>query len=244
MLVGLWLNPRYKEGDRTAKMMFNQLRSFLLICSALALVVSGLMLSSCVNSGVRVQRNGGVEMTANSISSESADQSVVEVDGVSFETFISDSVLLIPQPGAETPVKFGIRITNKTQEKIRFAQFGIIYPNLVKEDGQGVPLDGGTDGEKMLKESDYPLVMPRKSVTFFLEGKISWHNNKLELGGADGFGGFWYFRDLKPGKYKFQFIYQNYDAVMRIRQPKEQVLEGIWTGKILTPFVEFQLVRT
>ena len=183
-------------------------------------------------------------MAANSISSKSADKSVVEVDGVSFETLVSDSVLSVPQPGAETPVKFGVRITNKKQKPARFARFGIIHPNLVTEEGRVIPLYGGTAGEKMPEESDFPLVMPGESVTFCLEGMLSWQNDKLVMGGTDGFGGFWYFRDLKPGQYKFQFIYQYYDAVMQIYLPKEQILEGIWTGKLATPWVNINLVKT
>jgi hypothetical protein len=96
----------------------------------------------------------------------------------------------------------------------------------------------------MPEESDFPLVMPGESVTFFLEGMLSWQNDKLVMGGTDGFGGFWYFRDLKPGQYKFQFIYQYYDAVMQIYLPKEQILEGIWTGKLATPWVNINLVKT
>lgn len=219
-------------------------RNFLLICIASALVLSGTTLASCVDSGVITQKSEEVEMAANSISSKSDDKSVVEVDGVSFETLVSDSVLSVPQPGAETPVKFGVRITNKKQKPARFARFGIIHPNLVTEEGRVIPLYGGTFGEKMPEESDFPLVMPGESVTFFLEGMLSWQNDKLVMGGTDGFGGFWYFRDLKPGQYKFQFIYQYYDAVMQIHQPKEQILEGIWTGKLATPWVNINLVKT
>ncbi|NCR70023.1 MAG: hypothetical protein GPI93_02035 [Microcystis aeruginosa LG13-12] len=219
-------------------------RNFLLICIASALVLSGTTLASCVDSGVITQKSEEVEMAANSISSKSADKSVVEVDGVSFETLVSDSVLSVPQPGAETPVKFGVRITNKKQKPARFARFGIIHPNLVTEEGRVIPLYGGTAGEKMPEESDFPLVMPGESVTFFLEGMLSWQNDKLVMGGTDGFGGFWYFRDLKPGQYKFQFIYQYYDAVMQIYLPKEQILEGIWTGKLATPWVNINLVKT
>lgn len=219
-------------------------RNFLLICIASALVLSGTTLASCVDSGVITQKSEEVEMAANSISSKSADKSVVEVDGVSFETLVSDSVLSVPQPGAETPVKFGVRITNKKQKPARFARFGIIHPNLVTEEGRVIPLYGGTAGEKMPEESDFPLVMPGESVTFFLEGMLSWQNDKLVMGGTDGFGGFWYFRDLKPGQYKFQFIYQYYDVVMQIYLPKEQILEGIWTGKLATPWININLVKT
>lgn len=217
-------------------------RNFLLICIASALVLSGTTLASCVDSGVITQKSEEVEMAANSISSKSADKSVVEVDGVSFETLVSDSVLSVPQPGAETPVKFGIRITNKTQEPIRFSRFELL-PNMVQKDGEVVELHTGDEGVIRSRKSDFPLVLPGESVTFFREGILSWKNNRLDLGGNDGFGGFWLFLDLKPGIYKLRFIYQNYDSVKQIYEPEEEVLKGIWTGQVTTPFVTLNLVK-
>ncbi|MGB3512870.1 MAG: hypothetical protein WBA93_27385 [Microcoleaceae cyanobacterium] len=222
------------------------MRNFLLTCLALALVFFGAILLSYFNRGVNAQKNGKVEMVANPTSSASTNNNVVEIDGVLFETLVLEPTLLIPEnkPDAQTPVKFGIRISNKTQESIRFSRFDTLYPNLFRQDGEAIPLDGGRNGTLNPKESDFPLAMPGESVTLFLDGMLSWQNNKLQLGGSDGFGGLWYFDDLEPGTYKFRFFYQSDRAARQIFKPEEQVLEEIWTGRVATPFVEIRLVES
>ncbi|NER03708.1 MAG: hypothetical protein F6K17_14340 [Okeania sp. SIO3C4] len=217
------------------------MRNFWLTCLALALVFFGAMLLSYFNREFNAHRNGTVEIVA-----KSANSNVAEIDGVLFETLVLERTLPIPEnkPDIYTPVRFGIRINNQTNNSIRFSKFDTLYPNLFRQDGEAIPLDGGRNWTSKPKESDFPLVMPGESVTLFLDGILSWQNNKLQIRGSDGFGGVWYFNNLEAGTYKFRFLYQNYQAARPISKAEEQVLEGIWIGQVATPFVEVRLVES
>jgi len=219
--------------------------SFLLFCSALALVLSGVVLLSYGDVGVNAQRIRESAMTDNSMSFKSADDNVVEVEGVSFETLVSEPIWIIPknEPNAKLPVTLGVRITNKTPNPIRFSRFDTLYPNLVRQGGQVIQLEGGRDGTLKPKESDFPLVAPRESVTFYLDANLSWQNNKLQLGGSDGFGGLWYFDNLNPDTYQVQFIYQSHKRSVEIDKQGRRILDNIWIGRVATPFVKISLLQ-
>ncbi|HBY78763.1 MAG TPA: hypothetical protein DEG47_17555, partial [Cyanobacteria bacterium UBA11148] len=125
----------------------------------------------------------------------------------------------------------------------RFSRFDNLYPNLVKKDGQVLQREGGRDGTLPLNESDFPLVTPGKSITFFLEGMLHWRNNNLLLEFPDGFGGLWYFGNLVAGAYKFGFLYYSYDSAIEIDQPERKKLEGIWVGQISIPLTDIQMLE-
>jgi hypothetical protein len=108
-------------------------------------------------------------------------------------------------------------------------------------------LEGGWIRASASLESDYPLAMPGESVTYFPEIKIfaTW-GNRFGLSITSGDSGTWFFQPLKPGNYQFRFIYNNqnekettYSSVSR----DMNLIEGIWTGEVLTPFVELHLVQ-
>ncbi len=180
---------------------------------------------------------------------ESTQSSGVEVDGIRFETLVPDREWLIPenQPGANTPVQLGLRITNNTQTAIRFTRFDTLVPELVKPDGQTLQRDGGRNWTSMPTISDCPLVQPRETVNFFLDAKLTWRNNKLQLGGSDGFGGIWFMDNLKPGMYQTRIWYSSWTpGPMGMYEPKTQTLipiENLWKGSAATPFVEVRLVQ-
>jgi hypothetical protein len=218
------------------------MRNFLLTYFVLALVLSEAMLLSYAHKKIN---SLSINMTTNSTSPELIDSKAVEVDGVFFETLVPERVLVIPENklDVEIPVKFGIRITNKTQKPYRFSWFYTLSPNLVQQDGQALQLERLSNGIMKPKESYFPLAMPEESKIFYLEGTLSWHGKMLQLGGSNKFGDFWYFDDLKPGTYQIQFIYQSNKAAIQIYEPKVQFLNSIWTGEVATPFAEFYLVQ-
>ena len=197
----------------------------------LILVISGVVIMS--------------HIAAISLSSASANSHKIEENGISFETLVVNPIWLIPENGldTETSVKVGIRITNNTHSPIRFSRFDTLYPNLVKQDGQVLQREGGRDGTLPLEESDFPLVIQGKSVTFFLVGILHWQNNNLLLEFSDGFGGLWYFDNLIAGAYKFGFLYYSYESAIQIDKPQRRKLEGIWVGQISTPLTDIQLLQ-
>jgi hypothetical protein len=168
----------------------------------------------------------------------------IEKDGLFFQTLVPEPTLLVPnrETSTQLPVKIGIQIRNTTKKPIRLSRWGVTEPILIKDNGTTIPLDGGNNGIKKPRESDYPLVAPDRSVTFFLEGTISWQRNQLEMGGPDGFRGYWYFRNLEPGKYKLQFRYESLSERAEVYEPQKKVLSDIWTGEVVTPLVELDLI--
>ncbi|MEH1903336.1 MAG: hypothetical protein V7L04_18455 [Nostoc sp.] len=175
----------------------------------------------------------------------STDSEAIEVNGIQFKIEIPEPVLTIPPyfPGAKTSVKLGIRVINNTQTPIRFERLNSLTPILMEDDDKALEPDSDLMRLGVSKGLPYYLAMPRESVFFVLDGVLSRNFlNKLQLAIPNEASGFWYFRDLKVGRYKLQFIYQ-VAAPMPIGEPAAQAIENVWTGCIVTPFVELCLVK-
>lgn len=157
-------------------------------------------------------------------------------------------LLPIP-PGYFSPkysVQIGIRITNNTLTPLRFSFYFTLFPELVNAH-RPIPLGGGWISLSSPLESDYPLAMPGESLTFFPNIEIFWiWGNQFGISIPSGNGGEWIFHPVKPGNYQFRFLYNNkneketmYSSVSR----DMNLIEGIWTGEVLTPFVELNLAQ-
>ena len=169
---------------------------------------------------------------------------MVEQDGASFETLVSERVLLIPEKGLgnSTAIRFGIRITNKSQQPLRFCSYRSFQPRLIDDNGRHLRSGGGANASRLIRESDCPLTQPNESLEFFLDGKVYWKDNEIYIDGSQSCGGIWYFQDsIKPGKYKFYFRYSNdheegrvFDADAR----EMNILNSFWVGRVESPLVE------
>lgn len=200
-----------------------------------------------------------MESTAQVISSESTENNAVEVNGVQFEILVPERVWTIPsnQSGAETPVKIGIRITNNTQQSVRFTWLDplmIMGLQIIKPDGKPIQRQGGRDGLFLTGQPQQvacPLVLPGNSLTFFFDAKLYWLNNILHLGGSDGLGGGWYFSSLEPSTYQVRLIYENPYGVGTCYNPETMnqetyvpdIVQGLWTGQAITPLVKVRIVE-
>lgn len=172
---------------------------------------------------------------------------VIEKDGIQLETLLPERVLTIPlnEVSAYTSVRFGVRLTNKTPMPVYFS-WGSFTPELITLNGEVIPLEPLQISIVLLREFDFPLVMPQESITLFWEGKLNWGNNELQLQLPDRYSRLWYFRGFQPGIYKIRFTYSfssaearrgYYDSQRReIRQ-----LQGVLTGKLSSPWAEFNL---
>jgi hypothetical protein len=174
--------------------------------------------------------------------------SAIEVDGIRFETLMPERVLTLPEKkrGIVTRVQLGIRITNNTPRAVRFSFFATIIPQLLETNNQ-VSLRGyfSTITKRPL-ESDFPLVMPGENVTFFPYSLLYWRKrDQFILNIEAGDGGYWSFKALKAGIYQIQLTYNNKDAVAEIYDRETMntnLIEGIWTGMMSTPKIEFRFV--
>ncbi|MDC0834378.1 hypothetical protein CKA32_004780 [Geitlerinema sp. FC II] len=179
----------------------------------------------------------------------SRDGNVVELDGVKFETIIPETTWKIPNRTSEMrfPVKLGLRINNQKQQIVRFTQYDTLSPQMVDPNGQILQLKGSRNRSSPPTVSDCPLLHPEKSVTFVLDGELSWQNNKLQLRWSDGFGGIWFFDDLKPSTYTIRIDYaastkplSMYDLKIGTFRPVTQ----LWRSALNTNFIKIRLTQT
>jgi hypothetical protein len=171
----------------------------------------------------------------------------IEHNGVSFETLVPERVWLIPELDAETRVKFGIRMTNKTQKPLRFSSYRTFFPGLIEPSGKNLRAENGANVSRPMLECDCPLVEPGESVTFFGDGELTWrNNNKLHFKGRRECGAVWHFlNDIKPGRYSLYFRYNNPQEKRRmydLERKKTRISESMWTGQVETPLIEISVV--
>lgn len=179
-----------------------------------------------------------------------SNQAVVEVDGISFETIISEPIFNIPkkEPGAKARLNLaGIRITNNTPNPVHFSFYVTVIPEIVKADGQVLFRGYFSDWSREAIESDIVLVMPGENVTFFPWSAIWWQeNDQFEFVIEARDGGYYTFQFTDLGSYQIKLNYVNNMEMLKVYDEETgniRQIENIWTGMIITPFVEFQLKR-
>lgn len=169
----------------------------------------------------------------------------IEVDGIRFQAIAPETVLMLPDKKVKTSVKVGLRITNNTQTNFTFGFYSTLIPELITPNWQRVDRYGSSNFLKTQLTSDFLLATPEKSVTFFPNAKLFWRKNDLwTLKIAIGDGGYWYFDNLKAGRYWLRFVYKNSDAETRAYDEKTKEImsiENLWRGMVLVPFVELNL---
>lgn len=231
------------------------MRNILVFVLAMTIVLSEKMLFNPMPTGAVTPSDVGIAKTEKLASLDSNQNNAVEKDGIRFEILVPERTWVIPpnQPDARTPVQIGIRITNNTQMPIRFGRFDplmVLIMDIVGPDG--LTLERFAARDILLKSQKLAclLTTPGKSLTFFMDANLYWQDNKLLLGGVDGLGG-WNFSDLKPGNYQVRFKYISsssreicYEAETTNPQTSvPKVVDGLWTGFIVTPFVPVHLIE-
>ncbi len=174
--------------------------------------------------------------------------SVVEVDGISFEILMPERELVVPEKlsdGCEL-LDLGIRITNNTTAPLRFRFHDAITPELMLPNGQIIRESSQwSDWLIGYEESDFPLAMPGEDVIFSPGGSIQKiEDNQFELIIWVGNGGSWRFNRLQLGNYQIRLEYSNDAVKVKVygEDGKKKVIDNIWTGKVFTSFIEFSLV--
>lgn len=199
-------------------------------------------------------------------SPEYFDSQAAIVDGICFETLVPEPVVTLPKkslvkkilyileiflpssslyPVPNVPVQLGMRITNNTSSAFRFRFYPIPMPQIIRSDGYEIELLPGSyyhlNGPS---ESDFPLLMPGDTVTYFLDARIFWcQANQFKLSiYTDGF--FWTSSPFKPGTYQIRFKYNNQDLTAKKMDKSGQLnlLTEFWTGEVDTPYKELCMV--
>lgn len=197
---------------------------------------------------------------------ESHANNTVEIDGIKFETVMSERVLQIPlkRPGTQTQLQFGIQITNNTETPHRFLLF-FARPEFFKANKQKLPRFGpNINGSYNPQISDFKLLAPAESVSLLLEGYFCWEDSKLIFVFREKDGSYWVFSDFNHGEYWVQFTYENQYPAWEQRggwsdlvdfkpvweeqiynNPRSNIekMEDVWVGEIHTRPTEFLLIQ-
>lgn len=191
--------------------------------------------------------NTRIGKNTDSIFWQSNANNTVAVDGISFETVVSEPVLKIPEnrSGVLTPIRLGIRITNNTSEPVRFSlvDFTPEFINLNDE----LLFAGAVQFRLVtIKKRNFPLLLSKESFSFFWEGGFFWSENMLLLIIDDiNHGRSWSFGGFNPGivrvRFKYNYDYEGkyYDEDVRaIRQ-----FNGVIKGSFVTNWEEINLIQ-
>lgn len=174
---------------------------------------------------------------------------VTEVDGIGFKTILSNIKAIAPQKKEEskTEVQLGIYITNNRQTPFRFSQFRTLTPEVAEANGQVLQRLFFRHRRVRPQEWHFPLVLPGESVALLPDSRLIYRQSHWRLNIAFEDGGYNKLDFLDNKTYYLRFIYENCAEIRTIqnRSPEgtdTKVLKNIWTGKVITPPLEFRLM--
>jgi hypothetical protein len=188
---------------------------------------------------------------------ESSDNNAVEVDGVRFETILSDRLWTVPIKRTKqddgTSVVLGFSITNNTSTPYYFSCFQFL-PEIITSDSQNIIRGYQADGVGVRDASDLHLTMPGKCVTFSQTAQCFWERRypkikrkqerDLRLFMPFTNREYWQFQLPSTGNYSMRFKYEvtNEEVNCYDELIDKQCLKMIWVGQVFTPFIEICIV--
>ena len=149
------------------------------------------------------------------------------MNGATFEV-TGNRAWSAPDPGEETEIDLGLRITNRSNRAVGFNRFDTVSMTLSNADGAVLRMDGGRNAPRA-SEPVSELLEPGESFVIDRSARLAWRadGRTMRLIGSDGFGGVWYFDGLRRGTWRVQFVYEN-------RRGKIGSGYSVWTGKAVT----------
>ena len=217
----------------------------------LGVVDTPLVNVSIVEPGTRTVIKRPAQLVDGRVVAETESPGAIERDQVKFEILDPDREWPIPEnrPGNSSTVPLGLRITNESDKPLRFSGFGTLSLELQDPDGKEAVRWKGpyrTFRSRPAKASDFPLILPGKSVTFSIQGGLFWPTLDdrtlfFRWWHASGSPGHFY-EKLKPGHYMLRIVYENLKSSFHVEDPTpEDFKDHVWMGRIETPFVEVVL---
>lgn len=163
----------------------------------------------------------------------------VELNGVRFQTEIQPVIPIPILPWTQSRVRLGIRVTNNTSNRLYFERLDSLQPLPMLLDSSGNVIALDTDIMRLwVKDEPYYIVASGESKFFSLESFLYRRFCQLHFNIYNEAGGFFYFRNLKPGKYQLQLSYTRI-ARIPLLPTEERASVRAWVGAVTLPFVEF-----
>jgi hypothetical protein len=173
----------------------------------------------------------------------------VEVDGIRFRTLVQQIVTVTKKDfkARESMKLAGIRISNNSYNPLYFSLYATLFPELINANCHPLKQSYASDWIREPDTSDFILANPGRHITFFPKGSIGWkQNEKLVFSLEDCMGGIYFFWFPSLGNFKIRFQYINNRNAAKVYNRKtgdKKQIENIWTGTIITPFLEFNLTE-
>ncbi|MFQ4162483.1 hypothetical protein AB0757_12300 [Scytonema millei VB511283_2] len=149
----------------------------------------------------------------------------------------------LPKHGDETPVQFGVRITNQTSIPYRF-ELQRFLPELSDSHGRLMKVEGvNRNTSTETEESDIPLITPGQNLEFLVNAQFSWYSKDcLTLSGKAFYGGVWELYNFKSGTYQIRLNYENYLVKKKMFLSKGRMeVDSFWVGKVATNLAQLSL---
>jgi hypothetical protein len=138
--------------------------------------------------------------------------------------------------GPDTPIHFGLRITNRTGNTLRFSSYRSILPELLDRTGAVIPFEFGANRSPMPRASDYPVLLPEHSLIISLDASIELGDGQIAWKGNQGLLGNWNVsRAASP--YRFRLRYSQLESMVGPLQDQPGTLSGFWIGEGTTEAV-------
>ncbi len=181
-------------------------------------------------------------------------------------TWPENVALSIPEnkPGATAPLSFSVRFTNNTQAPVPFIDYGALIPEIFGSSGQALHRREPINRQVAIGEYHGSLVGVGKQTDTYLQGRLSWQQNSLQLilhdpiydGTPIDLDRSWSFDTLGPGAYQIRFIYETPTGTIVYTNPFtvniEELLEGkevplerieVTGSQLATPLANFRLLQ-
>jgi hypothetical protein len=191
-------------------------------------------------------------------SGESFDSNAVEAHRVGMEILVPELVAIaIPekQPGAYTPVKLDIVISNNTLTYVPIGIIGTLIPKLIESNGEEVQWREPRERQFRKNNSACLFIKPGERIAFSLEARMSWENSVLQLQIADSpeynwqaplsSDNYWFSAALNSGIYQLQFIYDSPTEPICLdsKTGQHSRVEAIGTQHLATHLLNLSLVQ-
>ncbi|NEP83561.1 MAG: hypothetical protein F6K39_38795 [Okeania sp. SIO3B3] len=177
---------------------------------------------------------------------EKPSTTAVEVNGIRFETRLKNSVIPLPpkEENAMTEVEFEIIVTNNTSSTFYFDFGDNLTPLLMKANGEIIPGGSGSDWRGQAIESHFRLSKPGETVSFVDYYVIAYDGGEYICRFGTERGTWRVSEAVDVGNYEFEFTYENDLSALKVGLLRggNKILDNIWTGVVVLPVLEFQLV--
>ena len=158
---------------------------------------------------------------------------VFEVNGVQFQAAIQSPIPIPILPWRKIPVRLGMFVTNNRSNRLYFNRLNSLRLTMFDGNDQEILFDSDLWRARVSGEPYY-FLETTETQFFSFESTIYRNFCQLQLETDNEAGGFFYFRNLKPGNYQLSISYSNSGRLQGLEQ-EEEYSGKVWSGTVNIP---------